>query len=78
MVANINFQLAQTFLSLLDPHATEFFFQTVGQGNAEGDPSLTRTFYGSLLELSRCLAILNEQGAGVFVCINRLTDGATS
>lgn len=59
---------ATRFLSLLDPSAERFTFQTFDDSD-EKRP-LAQIFNGTLLEHADTLAALNNQGAGVFVTIN--------
>ena len=70
----IDLDEARRFLSLLDPDAQTFTFQTVGEGKRKGDGSLSRILHGSLDSLAKELRSLNEAGAGIFVTVNE-TDG---
>jgi P4 family phage/plasmid primase-like protien len=72
---------ARSFLSALASHddGTTFSFQTLYDVKPEHDSAtqaeqsrrLTRTFHGDFDSVAQQLAELNQQGAGVFVCVNR-------
>jgi len=68
------FNLASQFLSLLDPFASSFTFQTVGEGKQKNNPKLLHVLHGSLARLFDELIALNQQGAGIYVTVNE-TDG---
>src|SRR5262245_58099491 len=65
---------AARFLTLLDPAATAFTFQTfddlIIDGHKRDDPKLRRIFHGTLDKYWDTLVRLNSEGAGVFVTIN--------
>lgn len=61
---------AQRFLKLLDPETDEFTFQTFDDSD-EKRQYLARIFHGTLEQHAHSLSRLNEQGAGVFVTINK-------
>jgi len=58
---------AQRFLDILDKDGM-FTFQTFADG--EYNPNLIRVFHGTLSQHAKSLAILNRQGAGIFVMVN--------
>ena len=60
---------ARRFLSILDPSASSFTFQTFDDSESK-DPRLLRTLNGSLDQHADELARLNDAGAGIFVTIN--------
>jgi hypothetical protein len=64
---------AARFLALLDPEAKGFTFQTVDDSK-KGKGALARILNGTLDQHWDTLVKLNNQGAGVFVCVNE-TDG---
>lgn len=66
---------AEQFLFALDEGATSFCFQTFDDG-PNGRKKLARTLHGSLDTLYPELKALNEHGAGVFVAVNAIRDGA--
>jgi hypothetical protein len=61
---------AARFLSLLDPEATSFTFQTFDDDKKRKRGSLVRIFHGTLDEHAAELTRLNDCGAGVFVTVN--------
>ena len=65
--------LAQTrkFLSILDPTAKEFVFQTFDDAKDEKNPVLSKVINGSLDKVADQLTRLNNQGAGIFVVVNK-------
>jgi putative DNA primase/helicase len=65
---------AQRFLTLLDPDAESFTFQTFDDNKNRRDKTLTRVLHGTLAEHRDELTELNERGAGIFVSLNE-TDG---
>lgn len=64
-----NYRQAQSFLTALDEDADNWTFQTLDDSGAN-NKSLIRLFHGSLDSHADDLAMLNQQGAGVFVTIN--------
>ncbi len=74
MSSRKNFDLSSQFLSLLDPSASSFTFQTFGEGEEKYNPELIHVLHGSLPDLSNKLVGLNQQAAGIFVTVNE-TDG---
>ena len=66
---------ARQFLAALDPEAASFCFQTFDD-SPEKRPHLARTLHGNLDTLADTLRRLNNAGAGVFVTINAVLDGA--
>lgn len=67
-------QAAQEFLDILG--APPYVFQTFGDKQDDRDPSLTKTFYGTLEQHYNKLVELNKRGAGIFVTVNE-TSGNT-
>jgi len=65
---------SEGFLSLLDPNATVFTFQTFDDDKARKSPRLIKLLHGPLESQLDELLALNRQGAGVFVTVNE-TDG---
>lgn len=65
---------ARRFLTLLDESAESFTFQTFDDNKARADKRLARVLHGTLGQHAATLALLNRQGAGVFVTVNE-TDG---
>src|SRR5262245_34977334 len=63
--------MAERFLRALDPEATRFTFQTFDDNKDRKDKSVARVLHGTLAEHWGTLVKLNEQGAGIFVTINR-------
>jgi len=80
----LDLQQAREFLSALSSHdgTASFSFQTLYDKHPGDTPEiirqrekeLTRQFHGTLDDYAERLVELNENGAGVFVCVNR-TDG---
>ncbi|MDA8150516.1 MAG: hypothetical protein M0041_05210 [Nitrospiraceae bacterium] len=64
----IDFSTAERFLQALDP-AGQFTFQTLG--DSLKNPGLVRTINGTFAEHRVELSRLNDQGAGIFVTVNR-------
>ncbi len=64
----------ESFLSLLDPKATSFTFQSFDDDKERNNPGLIDVLHGSLEGQFNRLRALNRQGAGVFVTVNE-TDG---
>jgi hypothetical protein len=62
---------AHDFLALIDPFDSQFTFQTFDDRKGSKRPELARVFHGKLSEHIDELTRLNDQGAGVFVTINR-------
>ena len=67
-------QEAKTFLTLLDPNAVFFTFQTFDDDKKRKDRRLAAVLHGSLAERWDELVDLNRKGAGIFVTVNE-TDG---
>jgi len=65
---------ARTFLSLLDPDAREFTFQTFTDRKGRDTPILARVLSGTLEEHAPELKRRNGQGAGIYITVNK-TDG---
>lgn len=66
-----NVQEAGRFLELLGP-GEEFTFQTFpDKPDQQSDAALRRVLHGSFADLADQLRDLNDQGAGVFVMVNR-------
>ena len=61
---------AQVFLNVLDPSGT-FTFQTFDDDKKRKNQSLARVFHGTLTQHQQVLVALQQQGAGIFVMINR-------
>lgn len=70
----INRDDAESFLSALDPAATEFTFQTFDDNVKRKDKQLTRILHGTLERCWDQLTNLSRRGAGIFVTVNE-TDG---
>ena len=71
---DIDLEEAQRFLDLLSPNARFWTFQTFDDDPSRKSARLVRLMHGNLDDCSQTLRRLNEQGAGVFVAVNR-TDG---
>lgn len=67
-----NIKQAIEMLNALEPNG-DFTFQTFSDSGNKGG-TLVKQFHGKLNQLAKALYELNQQGAGVFVTINR-TDG---
>jgi hypothetical protein len=65
---------AAQFLTLLDPQAASFTFQTFDDIKDRKNPALARILHGNLDQHFATLSQLNARGAGIFVTINE-TDG---
>jgi hypothetical protein len=65
---------SEGFLSLLDPKAPAFTFQTFDDDKGRRNPALLNVLHGSLPSQNEKLRRLNRRGAGIFVTINE-TDG---
>lgn len=61
---------ARRFLKVLDPHTTEFTFQTFDDNQDRKSVGLVKVLNGRLDEHWDTLVGLSERGAGVFVTIN--------
>jgi KaiC/GvpD/RAD55 family RecA-like ATPase len=66
-----NKAVATQFLSLLDPNASAFTFQTFDDNQDRKDGPRPKVLHGSLDEHFDKLSYLNQEGAGVFVTVNR-------
>lgn len=66
---------ARRHLTLLDEDATNFVFQTFDDNPERKDKTLTRILCGTLEEHAETLNELNQQGAGVFITVNRSKGG---
>lgn len=64
----------ERFLHLLDKEANDWTFQTFDDNKARRDPKLAKVLNGTLDECWGELWQLSQQGAGVFVTVNK-TDG---
>ena len=74
-VAPVNINEAAKFLHLLDPTETQWTFQTFTDCKPTSYPDpLARILTGTLDQHKAELILLNQQGAGVFVTVNK-TDG---
>src|ERR1700681_4433957 len=73
---DISMQNAQAsrFLSLLDPTASAFTFQTVPEPKGKPTNLWPQVVHGSLNDLLPKLTDLNRQGAAIYVTVNE-TDG---
>lgn len=60
----------QQFLQALDPTTERFTFQTFDDNSSRKDSSLAVILHGTLTQHLDQLMKLNQQGAGVFVCVN--------
>jgi putative DNA primase/helicase len=70
----VDLNLAEDFLTALDPDGEQFTFQTFDDREDHKnhkDLSLTRVLHGTLAQHWDELCSLNERGAGIFVTINR-------
>jgi hypothetical protein len=56
---------ANRFLSLLDPDAPAFTFQTIGEGRQKHNPRLCRVLHGTFEDCLMDLTALNGQGAAI-------------
>lgn len=63
-------EAAREFLSALDPHATEFTFQTFDDNQDRKSGGLAQVLHGALEEHFETLSAFSSNGAGVFVTIN--------
>jgi RepB DNA-primase from phage plasmid len=63
---------ARKFLRRLDPDCDEFVFQTFDDSQTQRNPALARTLHGTLDQHWSTLESLSRQGAGIFVCINKI------
>jgi hypothetical protein len=63
---------ARKFLQRLDPDCDVFVFQTFDDSQTRRNPALARTLHGTLEQHWSALESLSRQGAGIFVCINRI------
>ena len=70
-----NIAAAQRFLNLLDP-AGIFTFQTFDDDKVRKDLRHARVFHGTLDQHAGALVRLQQQGAGVFIMVNK-GDGVT-
>lgn len=62
--------MADAFLSTLDPNGS-FTFQTIDDDKTRKSRSLSRIFHGTLEEHAATFCELQQQGAGVFVMVNK-------
>jgi len=62
--------LAQTYLDTLEAEG-EFTFQTFPDDNRSRASHLTRVLHGKLKHHAKQLSKLNQQGAGIFVTVNK-------
>ena len=65
---------ASVFLSLLDPDASFFTFQTFSEPKHTPIGLLPQVLHGSFQDILPKLNAMNRQGAGIFVSVNA-TDG---
>jgi hypothetical protein len=65
------FDVANRFLTALDPTAKKFLFVTFDDVPGRRNNALLNTFYGSLATYYSKLEYLNRQGAGIYVTINK-------
>lgn len=66
----INLEEAKKFLSILDPDADSFTFQTFDDRKKNKRFNLARIIHGKLEDVAEELKSLNLEGAGVFVTVN--------
>lgn len=66
---------AQKFLQELDPVVPQFVFQTFDDNAARKDGALARVITGTLNQCAPLLSELNSRGAGIFVTVNRSSNG---
>jgi hypothetical protein len=66
-----NREAARAFLRRLDPDSDRFVFQTFDDSKTRKNHKLARTLIGTLDEHWPTLVALSQQGAGVFVVINK-------
>jgi hypothetical protein len=73
-----DFDQANRFLTALDGgrEGGRFTFQTFDDDNARKDPKLARTLHGRLSDRASQIEALNQRGAGIFVTVNEVQDGA--
>ena len=69
-----DFTQATKFLELLDPESILHTFQTFDDNADRKKQSLVRIFNGTFEEVQVALVHLNDQGAGIYVTVQR-TDG---
>ncbi|MDM7255195.1 MAG: phage/plasmid primase, P4 family, partial [Paracoccus sp. (in: a-proteobacteria)] len=67
----IDLEEAGRFLEQLDQDAAGWTFQTFDDNSDRKDKRLVRTLHGTLADHAETLIHLQEQGAGVFVTVNR-------
>ena len=70
----IDLDEAARFLDAIVPNAEYFTFQILADSDREAVSPLSSIFEGTLDEHADDLTRLNQQGAGIFVCVNE-TDG---
>ena len=63
---------ARKFLQRLDPDCDEFVFQTFDDSQTRRNRALAWTLHGTLDQHWSTLEELSRQGAGIFVCINKI------
>ena len=63
---------ARKFLRRLDPNSEVFVFQAFDDSQPRRGRELARTLHGTLDQHWSTLERLSRQGAGVFVCINKI------
>ncbi len=73
LIANLD--EARRHLRALGPKTDKFVFQTFDDCKDRKDPSMARTFHGTLDEYAEALALLNQSGAGIFVTVNDSLSG---
>jgi hypothetical protein len=69
---------AEQFLKELDPTATTFTFQTFDDNKKRKNKKLARIIHGSFAQVRTELTRLNEQGAGIFVMVQKGDDKGRS
>jgi hypothetical protein len=67
----IDSAIAERHLSLLDETSEHFLFCTFDDSKHRKNPNLTYSTYTSFQQALPKLQALNNQGAGIFVCINQ-------
>jgi hypothetical protein len=66
---------ARRHLRWLDPHEEKFVFQTFDDDKERKSKNLIRRFHGTLDQYAEVLTRLNKDGAGIFVTVNRSSNG---
>ena len=70
-----NLKAAKEFLIVLDAEAESFCFQAFDDLKSRRDEHLAHTIHGQPDGVFPRLERLNERGAGIFVCVNKIQPG---